>query len=187
MLTHWILAMLMVFPPCYRDKNEPNRSERMATIASAIDDATARATCSEPFDVPDCSPMWSRSQRELAAMLVTKGWWESRFASNVHAGRCGPEECDAIRYNGIIVHRARSPWQLQRTSFTVDEWSKMVGTDIEATRHAAFAASKILSEGMVRCKTVQGALSWYGAGRCMWSGSARRHRTFRKLMAVPLP
>jgi len=159
----------------------------MRTIATAVAHASHRATCTDAYDDPRCEPIWHGSSRKLAAMLVTKGWWESRFVSNVHAGQCKDYECDATKTRWGIVHRARSPWQIQRTSYSEALWDDMLGDDLEPTRNAAWVAAKILSTGRNKCRSDYGTLSWYGVQRCEWSGAKNRYLTFTKLVEVETP
>lgn len=182
-LTATVLSMLLSLPPAYTDAEETGRDQRMQTVAEAIAHAATRATCVDPYNDPRCEPIWERSEVELAALLVTKGWWESRFARNVHEGNCKPYECDAVRTAFGIRHMSRTPWQFQRTSYSQDLWDKSVGVDFEATRNAAWVATRVLARGMSQCKNAYGALSWYAVNRCEWSKTKNRHSTFTKLMA----
>jgi hypothetical protein len=171
----WVLAILLSLPPAYADnETTEQRDDRMFTIASAIDEVSDRATCQGFYDEDGCLPIWSGTKRQLDALLVTKGWWESRFSLRVHAGKCRPDECD--------FGRARSPWQLQRTAYSEPEWSTMVGVGLRPTRQAAWSAAKVLSEGMRRCKSPHGALAWYGVQRCQWSGAKNRFGTYSRLI-----
>jgi hypothetical protein len=160
----------------------------MSTIGRAVVEVVMRARCAgayavPAYAVPACKPIWFGGEKELAALLITKGWWESRFAKNVHEGKCDSNECDAVKLrDGGVVHRARSPWQLQRTAYSDPEWPTMVGTSFEATRDAAWAAAKVLAEGQRRCKSARGALSWYGWQRCEASGVGNRLVTYERLM-----
>lgn len=183
-LTATILSMLLSLPPAYTDVEEEGREQRMQVVAAAIAHASTRAACVEPYDDPRCKPIWHRSEVELGALLVTKGWWESRFALNVHEGKCKPYECDAHEWRGTIVHRARSPWQFQRTSYSEDLWDVSVGTDFESTRNAAWVATRVLATGMDHCKNAYGALSWYAVHRCDWSKTTNRFGTYTKLMQL---
>lgn len=154
----------------------------METVAIAIDEASSRATCSSPYNTEKCSPIWNGSKKDLSLLLVTKAWWESRLSKNVHEGRCRSFECDAITLkDGSIVHLARTPWQLQRTSYVRSHWDDIVGTDIESTKLAAWAATKVLSAARNRCHTIQGTLAGYASSRCEWPGAARRYLFWEKL------
>jgi hypothetical protein len=178
-----VLLMLLSLPPAYVDRDEIGRDARMSVIAGAIAEVSDRASCvGEYASKTGCVRIWDDGEKKLAALLVTKGWHESRFARHVHAGECKPDECDAVVVKGIVFHRARSPWQLQRTAYSDPEWSTMVGTSFEATRDAAWAAAKVLAEGQRRCKSARGALSWYGWQRCEASGVGNRLVTYERLM-----
>ena len=181
-----ILAMVLALPPAYTDADEPDRQVRMTTIAHAVHQATERASCTGQWQEAGCEPIWTGRPEDLAALVVTKGWWESRFARNVHAGQCKPYECDPVSRAGRVVHLARTPWQFQKTGYSAPFWADMVGTDLEPTRNAAWVASIILSRGYSACRSFQGAIVWYGRGRCESASVQLRNRmtTFTKLQNV---
>lgn len=177
-----VLAMLLSLPPAYEDREEANRVWRLSVIADAVAQSVDRATCD---GYEDCTPIWSGSDRELAALVVAVGWSESRFARNVHRGECRPDQCDPVRLaGGHVAHRARSLWQLQRTRWAAPVWTKLEGTGLAETRNAAWTATRILAEGWRRCRSNAGAAGWYACGRCSWSGGARRAATARKLVRL---
>jgi hypothetical protein len=160
------------------------RRARLSTVATAIELAAQRATCSGEFATLECQAIWNGRTEDLSLLLVTQAWWESRLARHIHEGRCRVFECDAFRSmrTGRIEHRARTLWQLQRTSLVVEEWPTMVGTDLASTYHAAWGATKVLSRGYRACGTIAGSIGYYsGAGRCTWSKSPRRVATFEAL------
>ena len=180
--------MLNTLPPAYIDVNEVGREVRIQTIAEATAQAVGLASCLGPYEKTTCEKIWNDSPQDLAALIVTKGWWESRFSKNVHEGKCKPYECDpvTIRQTGKIMHLARTPWQFQRTAFSEPFWEKMVGTDLDSTRYAAYTAAVILSRGKNACKSNQGAIIWYARGRCT---SASRHlvnrfHTFQRMQQL---
>lgn len=154
----------------------------MNIIARAVSQAASRASCTGIYSEAKCEPVWLGSETKLAALIVTKGWWESRFASNVHRGKCRPDQCDPMRVGKVIIHKARSPWQLQRTGYSESMWANLVGAELKPTRNAAWVAAKILSEGKRRCRSYYGALAWYGVQRCDWSGASGRYTTYKKLV-----
>jgi hypothetical protein len=179
-----LFAIMMGFPHAYRDtETHAEREVRIHDTATAIDIATARATCQEMWGGdPSCVPIWKASREKLALLLVTKAFWESRIAQNVHENRCAKTECDAhTTESGAIVHRARTIWQLQRTSLVVEEWDKMTGTDVNSTYFAAFAASKVMARGFRACKTVHGAFSFYAGVGCSWDGATPRVAFYHKI------
>jgi hypothetical protein len=174
----YITVILLSLEPSYSDKETwLERSARMETIAQAIDDASSRATCSDKYDVLDCKKSWPKDKRSLGLLLVTTGFWESRFAKNVHEGKCRTYECDSFRTaDGRIRHRARSPWQIQKTVFvTKDEYSKMNDSSIESTTMSANVAIRHLSHGVKTCSTFVGAMAFYGGAKnCLWSEARKR-------------
>ncbi len=184
----FILYMLLSLPPAYADTETwDERQARMTIVATAIDDASSQMTCTgkyAPTEKAPCKVRWTRSKRELAVLLVTKGWWESRFAQNVHEGNCKSYECDAEKQkDGTVIHRARSSWQIQQTGIVKGtEWEDMKGASQAATTTAATVAARALSYAHNRCKTVYGAISGYGVASCTWSGVANRYRWYGKMM-----
>ncbi len=62
-----VLALLLALPVCWADRAEPDRAERLATIAHAIEAAA-----------PD---------RTTRARLIATAWSESRLCRAVHEGR----------------------------------------------------------------------------------------------------
>lgn len=180
----YILLVLLSLPPKYGDgETVDQRVRRMQVAASAVDAVTERATCSGLYKTESCKRLWIGSKKDLALLLITKAWWESRFARNVHEGNCAKWECDATKLrNGQIVHRARSVWQLQKTGLMTDaEWKEMEGAGYHATRTAAWAAARVLSRGRNRCGSNYGALSFYARNTCEWQGAHLRIVYFQKL------
>lgn len=171
------------------------RQQRFAIIAEAIDIAAREATCSTLDPKAECTPWWPAAQQEeLAAMLITLAWHETKFILRVHAGQCRSDECDALRMKGGLVHhRARSSWQVQRNPRMVSksEWEGMVGTSLESTTIAARVATRILSEGRSRCakgqetKWERPAVSAYATGfSCSWSKADQRVSMYRKVLTT---
>jgi hypothetical protein len=184
MMKETILAVLIGLPPAV-DSTETaaERSARLETVAAAIESASLEATCKGPYSGAHwCRPVWSGRREDLAALLVTQGWWESKFADRIGAGRCRSFECDAlVLRDGRVIHRSRHYWQLQTSSFVPAYlWSQLVGTEYEPTTLAAYAAAIVLGEGLKRCGSVTGAISFYaGGGKCSWNGGASRVAMFR--------
>lgn len=186
----YIFALLLSLPAAHSDAETwEEREARMMIVATAIDEATALATCTAqhaPTNDYTCEPIWKGSKKDLAVLLITKGWWESKFAKNVHEGDCKSWECDPKKSaDGSIVHRARSSWQVQKTGYVKkDEWKKMKGATLEATTIAANVATRALSASYNRCGTIMGSLSGYGGVlSCTWSGVSNRLVFWKKLMA----
>lgn len=194
-----ILAAMLLLPLAQYPKGaDPEtaevRQQRFAVIAESIETAAREATCTTIDPVAECTPWWPAAQRdELASMLVTLAWWETKFIKRVHAGQCRSDECDALKLkNGDVLHRARSSWQVQRNPRIVSkaEWEGMVGTSIEATTTAARVATRVLASSRSRCakgmetKWEHPAVSAYATGfSCSWSRADRRVSTYRKVLA----
>jgi hypothetical protein len=193
----YITMILLSLEPSYSDKETwEERSARMEIVAEAIEDASSKATCEEEYNTPDCKKTWIKDRRSLALLLITKGFWESRFAKNVHEGKCRPDECDAYTTGSYRRHRARSPWQVQRTGLvSKEEYNEMSSSTLESTKMSANVAARYLIMGMNNCKTISGSMSIYGGAKsCTWSGvkprvdfynrlSARTEEDFQKLIA----
>lgn len=185
-LINYITTILLSLQPSYGDgESWEQRAERMGVIAQAIDDAASQATCTGKYETSNCEKTWSQDKKSLVLLLVTKGYWESKFAKNVHEGKCRKYECDAHTINGNLIHRARSPWQVQRTSLvTKDEYSIMNSSSLESTTMSAIVATRYLSLGMKKCKTIRGAISFYsGSKTCNWVGAKEREQFFNSLQS----
>lgn len=123
---------------------------------------------------------------ELAAMLITLGWFESKFAIRIAEGRCKPFECDR--------GRARGPFQIHRRAGMTDaEWDGLLGTNAEATLASTREAARRIRAARVRCRSLESRQDWAAgvfsslAGRgCVgdFKGRAARTATFRKLLTV---
>jgi hypothetical protein len=182
---HYITAILMSLQPAYGDNESwEERTERMQIVAQAIDDASSRATCSEEYNTPDCKKTWQKDKKSLAILLVATGYGESHFAKNVHEGNCDEHECDAHKVKGVVYHRARSPWQIQRTGMvTATEYKQMNSATFASTKISANVAVRYLTSGMASCNTIHGALALYnGVRNCNWRGSKGRANFYENLM-----
>lgn len=184
-LRETLFALLMGLPAHRLDNEEAGaRQNRMHVIAEAIADASQRATCSGIYSSSECVPIWPLGSSELSALLLTEAYSESRLARNVHEGKCRAWECDPVRsaYTGQVRHRARSIWQIQRSSHVEAEWDQMLGADQASTSIAAWAAAKLLTRGYRSCGSIGGAISRYaGIDGCNWSESEKRVRFYKSL------
>ncbi|MFC1641890.1 hypothetical protein ACFL5O_04260 [Myxococcota bacterium] len=180
-----LLALMMGLPAHHLDQEDDvTRRARLGVIAQAVRDAAMRATCRDEYAQPECGQVWPGSPLQLALLLVTEAYWESRLSRNIHQGQCRSFECDPVRSprTGRIEHRARTLWQVHRSAPIAAEWDQMIGVDLRSTRMAAWAATKLLSFGYRSCRTVSGAISRYaGVRRCDWSGATRRVAMFESL------
>jgi hypothetical protein len=183
-LTDVLLALMLSLPAPYGQKEEPEEREaRLTTVAEAIDRASSKATCADQDADESCKPVWRGSRLDLAMLLLTEAYWESRLAKNVHEGKCRAYECDPYQSrHGVLLHRARTLWQLQRSDPIAEDWDRMVGVDAESTTAAAWAATKLFSRAHQRCGSIAGAISLLAGGtRCSWSQTASRMRLFDTL------
>lgn len=182
-----LLVLLLSLPPAHSDTETViEREARMSITAHAVSDASLRATCEGDWASSDiCKRIWPESREKLAYLLVTIGFWESRFAYNVHAGQCKPWECDPIKLrDGTIYHKSRSVWQLQWLRHTSrSEWNQILGTSQTATTEAAWVASIRLSRAYRDCKSIRGAIGGYSGSRlyCAWSGAHQRFEFYTQL------
>ena len=134
----------------YTDHGEPEslRDHRRNELANAVDKATKR-----------------KSER---ALLLSVGWFESRFAGYVLAYKCsdGPgkeKECDKGKASG--------PWQLHQAP----------SYDLEADARVALDRLRAAKR---YCKqdTWEAALSLYATGKsCTWKGAAERVALMQKI------
>lgn len=175
------------YPPDAEPETPVEREKRYATIAVSIEEATNLATCHERGE---CDPIWIGSRDELAGVLATQGWWESRFAWHVHAGFCRLTigECDAARTaDGRLYARALSVFQLQQSLMVPTRvWKRIAGTSYAHTRLSAIAAARVLAHARRRC--AKGEPTWwvsptiaaYATGHtCHWSRAGVRARWYR--------
>lgn len=186
-LINYIVSILLSLDPSYSDKETwAERTTRMEIIAEAIDDASSKATCEEKYNTLDCKKKWINNRRSLTLLLITKGFWESKFAKNVHEGKCRPYECDSYTFNGNTFHRARSPWQIQRTGLVMkEEYDKMNSSTRESTVMSANVAVRYLAMGMNSCKTITGTMAIYGGAKsCNWDGVAPRVEFYNRLQKM---
>ncbi|MHA2066784.1 MAG: hypothetical protein ACXABY_20635 [Candidatus Thorarchaeota archaeon] len=175
-----LLVILLSLPAAHSDtETVEQREARMAVVATAISDASLRATCEEDWaDSTICKRVWPETREELAYLLVTIGFWESRFARNVHANKCKPWECDPSKtLDGRLYHKSRSIWQLQwNRDVSRSQWNSIRGVSLVSTTEAAWIASYRLSQTYRKCRTITGAIGGYSGSRfyCRWPGAHKR-------------
>jgi hypothetical protein len=181
-----ILSALLALPGLpLANESQDQWNARARVIAQAIDSATLQATCSGPYrDADWCDPVWHGERATLAAILIVQGYFESRFAAHVQAGRCRRDECDAITLpGGRVFHRARSYWQLHASSLLPwPEWYALAGVEFVPTADAAYAAARVVGLGRTRCETLEGTIAMFATGRsCHWAGAAQRARMVQNI------
>lgn len=157
-----IWLALMCLKPAWDDSEDIfDRGIRMAVIAGAIDDA-AKLT-----EFPG-------AKNELRAALFAVGRYESRYARNVHEGRCAPRQCDQGRATGVF-----QVWPLW---FDGKDPKRGVGTQTQPTLISTMAAARALADGKRQCGTLLGMMSVYATGNtCRWRGAKERERLARRL------
>ena len=192
-----ILSILMSIPSYYKDvETKEERENRMEVVATSISNVSRLATCTGPWEGNEgCKPMFKGTPRELATALVTIAYHESTFAKHIHEGNCRPKECDAISYydhrqkKRVTYFRARSMWQMHRSSKIRNEWDSMVGTTQAATDSAALAATKIWSGCFSSSSNVLNAFKCYGGGtkdRTIWPGGKLRVDFYNRWLHAPV-
>lgn len=182
MIAESVLAWILSLGVYSRDKT-PELADRKAEQAAIVADAIATAT--------EEVAGWPGPKRELAAILTTIAWHESRFSLDVHAGRCRPRECDPDSHGRA---RARGLWQIWRPYKMPDhEWELLAGLDPESTRFSAVVAARIVVRSRRMCRSLEKRVDWprltfsaYHRNACL--GESRtlpaRVATFRRLLAI---
>lgn len=126
-----VYSAIQALPRCYADRDLPTarKDEQLRTVARAITAATT-----------------NRTERTL---LVSIAYHESAICHDIHAGFCGPKQCDTDRTG---VPRARSIYQTHRLGLSDADWDALVGTDYEATLLATRHALKQVRRSYAMCK-----------------------------------
>jgi hypothetical protein len=182
--------MLLALSPAVGDRGEDpeDRWGRLTIVAIAIDTAASEATCDgvEPTpEEPYCVPSYPGSRWELAGALTAIAVDESRLALNIHAGRCAPDECDAVIRDGVLHHRAVSLWQVHTSPLVpLAQWRAARGLSLDATTTAARAAAQVLSWPRSRGQSLRCAMSAYaGVDKCQWPRAEERAKAARSWAA----
>lgn len=198
-LQNTIFALLLMLPSHKEDKIESDndRTQRMQIIATAITNASRDVICNGTQDPNYC---WNATQQELAVLLTTKGWFETKYNKRLHAGKCYDQECDPIwksttdkhgkTIKTVVGWRARTSWQIHYQQFmSKEEWTEMIGDSERSTYLAALNAAKILAFGMNRCggysteNKIERAIAMYATGKhCSWKGTKNRMYVYQSLM-----
>lgn len=159
---------------------------RYGTIATAIALSAQRATCEGQTE--SCTRIWPGPTWQMASLLVTEAWFESRLMWRVHAGQCGPGECDAFRRGGQVFHRSRSLWQIQASELVPrEEWETLSGTDLISTTRAAWAAARVLSSARRLCSphggfSPESTMAAYATGNsCSFAQSKMRAHWYLRI------
>jgi len=167
-----ILALLLTFQPWWQDYYEPaeSRATRLQKIAHAqmiVGETVSRRKGAFPG-----------TDKQLVALLMTAGWWETRYNSRIHAGNCYEDECDGGRARGV--------YQVQKNGVYPDEyWEKSEGDGWEPTYYATLSAALSFTHAWKVCHErygIKGVWAAYGRGTCTstFPGHISRVRWYRK-------
>lgn len=161
------------YPPDKRPETDADLRERYAVIAKAV------AT-----EAPRVDSSWPTHALAFAAIVTFHG--ESRFALDVHSG-------ERLGDRG----RAACLGQLHRYGMTHEQWERLTGTSLDATRRCARATMEAIARSDRYCQhrhraarpmreRVARALSLYGSGRTCGplTSSKKRARTWSRLVAA---
>lgn len=174
-LTTYLLIAIASLPTFHEDVGEQfaaQKRQQAELIANAISRAAENVQG------------WPGSKRELATLLLTVAWHETRLSLRIHDGRCKPFECDHGRARGL--------WQLHaHASLTRERWLTVAGLDAQSTFNGAAEAALALTRSRHMCRKrgsdwVASTISAY-AGRGCGGGLPdldARVRTYRRLFAL---
>lgn len=176
-LTTYLLTAIATFPTFHEDVGEQfsvRKQEQAQMIATAIDQAV------------DESSGWPDSKRELASLMLTIAWHETRLSLRIHDGRCKPLECDRGRARGL--------WQLQaQRSLPRERWLLVAGLNPEATDGAAREAARFVVRSRRMCAVATRGRAWIGPTLTAYAGRGcggrlpdlqARIRTYRRLLTL---
>lgn len=176
-LTTYLLMAISSLPTFHEDVGEQFSAQKRAQaelIANAISSAAESARG------------WPGSKRELATLLLTVAWHETRLSLRIHDGRCKPYECDRGKARGL--------WQLHsHASLPRERWLTVAGLDEQSTLIGASEAAQALIRGRHMCRKSSLGRDWVGPTLVAFAGrgcSGRlpdvdaRVRTFRRLFAM---
>lgn len=151
-----LFSWLMAQPIHSSDRDEPDRLSRLSQVSEAIG-------------------VVSGGNRLLAATLAILAVEESGLRRDVHRGQCPDLLCDRGKARGL--------WQLHRPPVvSQDVWMGWAGESYQNTLASASQAANMLRAGLSKCKTTEGALSYYGTGyTCFWTGAYPRAAKARRL------
>ncbi|HYO94086.1 MAG TPA: hypothetical protein VER33_06215 [Polyangiaceae bacterium] len=176
-LTAYLLTAIASLPT-YREDIGPEFAEQKLQQSQMVAEAINEAV--------DGAENWSGTRRELATLMLTVAWHETRLSLRIHDGRCKPLECDRGRARGL--------WQLQvQRSLPREQWLKVAGFEPEPTRIAAREAVKMLVRSRRMCSVVTRGRDWVAPTLTAYAGCGcggklpdlnARVRTFRMLLNV---
>ncbi|HET9958094.1 MAG TPA: hypothetical protein VFQ61_26545, partial [Polyangiaceae bacterium] len=176
-LASYVLMGITALPTFHEDVGD-RYSEQKRIQAETI--ATAIA------EVAEKAQGWPGTPRELASLLLTVAWHETRLSLRIHEGNCRPFECDHGRARGL--------WQLHmHASLPRERWLTVAGLDPDSTRAAAQEAARALIRSRRMCMSVSRGADWVPYTLVAFAGRGcrgqlpdiqRRVRTFHHLVAI---
>ena len=185
MIKEMVLTLLLSLSPWHEDINEENeaRKARLGLISDSQVEVADKLTCGGQYGVPRCVVVFAGTRNELLSLLITAGWWETRYSARIHAGDCKEDECDGGAARGV--------YQVQQNGFVPKElWEKSLGDTPEATYAATMAAALSFSQAWKACHArhgMRGVWSAYGRGKCVSSYrtlTSRVRWSKRQLLAI---
>lgn len=129
-----ILSVLSSLPVFHEDVGSSDKSSQLEEVASAVYQTSIRVR-------------WGGDRRELAALLLTIAWHETRLSLRIHAGDCKPLECDRGRSLSLFQLQARS---LSNPVF----WPALRVRTPESTLFSALEAGRALSRSRNLCRSL---------------------------------
>jgi hypothetical protein len=177
-LTAYLLAAIASLPTFHEDIGDELAVQKRAqaeTIATAITQAVEK------------TPNWPGSKRELATLLLTVAWHETRLSLRIHDGHCKPYECDHGRARGL--------WQLHaHASLPRERWLTVSGLDLPSTVNGASEAALALTRSRYMCsKSARAGGDWVALTLLAFAGHgcsghlpdmSSRVQTYRRLFAL---
>ncbi len=176
-LTAYLISAILSLPTYHEDAGEQLKAQKRAQtelIATAVAQAAENARG------------WPGSPRELAVLLLTVAWHETRFSLRIHEGRCRPYECDHGKARGL--------WQLHmHASLPRERWITVAGLDAESTLSAAREAAIALVRSRNWCSRYARGRDWVAPTLRAFAGRGcdgrlpdvdARVRTYRHLFAL---
>lgn len=135
---------------------------RLVMVSDLQREVSEQLTCSEAYASESCERRFAGTAQELRRLLVTAGWWESRYGLRFHANDCKPNECDGGKAVGL--------YQIHDQLFFPDGlWESAKGLSRDATYSATLGAGLAFSQAWSACKSkhgIRGVWSAYGRGNC---------------------
>lgn len=171
----WLLAAVLAMP-VYKDDRSAEladlKRQQLELVAAAVHEA-ANVT------------RWPGDKRELEALLIVVGRFESGFALRISAGELKPWEGDPGKDG---QPRSVSNWQLQKAATSSAEAWEAARTDV---RVAAREAARALARSRFMCRSLEAKRDWvamtlssYAGRHCVGSfkGLTERVSAYRRIV-----